>query len=91
MITQLHQNQLLLDTYDAAHFLGLKHPGTLNNWRVMKKGPPFVRIGSNIRYLQEDLSSWLKAQRVILPKDSNQKKSPDTNLTEHKTSGLGDD
>jgi predicted DNA-binding transcriptional regulator AlpA len=90
-MTVVQNGTALLDTYEAAHFLGLKNPGTLSNWRVMKKGPPFVRIGSNIRYLQEDLSSWLKAQRVLLPKDSIQKKSPDTNLTEHKTSGLGDD
>ena len=65
-MTAIHNSRPLLDTYEAAHFLGLKHPGTLSNWRVMKKGPPFLRVGRNVRYLQADLESWLTSRRVIL-------------------------
>ena len=54
----------LLDTFEAAKYLGLKHPGTLCNWRSRKAGPPFVRIGSNVRYFETDLTAWLNAQRV---------------------------
>ena len=55
----------VLDTYEAARYLGLKNPGTLCNWRTDKKGPPFVRIGGNVRYLKTDLNAWLDDQRVI--------------------------
>jgi hypothetical protein len=55
---------VLLDSYEAAQFLGLRHPGTLCNWRSNKKGPPFVRIGGKIRYIAEDLRSWIEEHRV---------------------------
>jgi hypothetical protein len=55
----------LLNSYEAAHVLGLKHPGTLSNWRRMKKGPAYIRVGGNIRYAVTDLQSWLLTQRVV--------------------------
>ena len=63
-MTVVQNGTALLDTYEAAHFLGLKNPGTLSNWRVIKKGPPFLRVGRNIRYLLSDLQQWLTEQRV---------------------------
>ena len=55
---------VLLDSYEAARYLGLRHPGTLCNWRSNKKGPPFVRIGGKIRYIAEDLRCWIEEHRV---------------------------
>ena len=53
----------LIDTVKAAEYLGVNE-ATLRNWRSMKKGPPFVRLGdtkkSAIRYSLEDLDLWLK-------------------------------
>lgn len=66
-MTEVQNSTPLLDTYETAHYLGLKNPGTLCNWRTMKKGPPFVRIGSNIRYRQSDLEHWLSQRRVAFP------------------------
>ena len=42
---------------------------TLQGWRVepktapfVKKGPPFVKVGRMIRYVEDDLIKWQKAQ-----------------------------
>ena len=32
---------------------------TLFNWRLSRKGPPHVRIGSRIRYRVEDVKAWI--------------------------------
>lgn len=44
---------------------------TLQGWRVepkspseAKKGPPFVKVGRMIRYVEDDLIKWQKAQAV---------------------------
>ncbi len=51
---------LLLTTREAARFFGLK-PGTLERWRCFGDGPKFVKVGGHaVRYLREDLESFLK-------------------------------
>lgn len=52
-----------LPTNEAAHYIGLSN-GTLKKWRVTGDGPPYVRIGSRIVYLVEDLDTWLYAHRI---------------------------
>lgn len=37
------------------------HPRTLANWRVLGKGPRYVRAGSRALYRQSDLDAWLDA------------------------------
>jgi hypothetical protein len=37
--------------------------GTLANWRWRKYGPPFLRIGRRIEYLDHDVEAWEVAQR----------------------------
>jgi hypothetical protein len=32
---------------------------SLRRWRLLRKGPIFVKIGSLVRYRPEDLDSWL--------------------------------
>lgn len=34
----------------------------LRKWRLLGKGPRFVKVGNRVRYAQEDLASWLVAQ-----------------------------
>ena len=54
----------LLDTREAAAFLGLSAT-SLEHWRGLRKGPPFVRVGPRaIRYAQTDLEAWLAGQAV---------------------------
>ena len=39
-------------------------PQTLARWRMLKEGPPFTRIGRNIRYRRTLLDAWLDKQTV---------------------------
>ena len=41
--------------------------GSLRRWRLLKRGPVFIKINSLVRYRPEDLDSWLAA----LPKGGN--------------------
>lgn len=34
---------------------------TLRRWRLEKRGPMFVKVGSLVRYRPEDLDSWVTA------------------------------
>lgn len=36
----------------------------LRKWRVMKKGPQFLKIGSLVRYRQADIDQWLASLPV---------------------------
>lgn len=52
-----------LPTAEAALYIGFAR-GTLKNWRVAGVGPPYVRIGSKIVYMVEDLDDFLRAHRI---------------------------
>jgi len=54
----------LLTTEEAAEFLGVS-AGTLAVWRCLARYRlPFVKIGRNVRYDQDDLQSWLVSRKV---------------------------
>ena len=54
----------LLPAKDAAAILGGGvSEGTLANWRCARKGPPYVKIGTLIRYDPDDLARWIAANR----------------------------
>lgn len=54
----------LLNTRQASEVLGLS-PSSLEHWRTLKKGPPFVRVGTRcIRYRVDDLDAWLNEQLI---------------------------
>lgn len=50
----------LMSAQDAAAYLQLQ-VRTLANWRVLGKGPRFVRSGSRVFYRQSALDDWLEA------------------------------
>ena len=33
--------------------------GSLRRWRLTKRGPAFLKVGSLVRYAAEDLEAWL--------------------------------
>jgi len=39
--------------------------GTLRNWRYLKRGPPFVRMGRAVLYPLADLLKWEESQKVV--------------------------
>jgi len=51
----------LLDERQAAQTLNLS-PKTLQKWRVVGGGPPFVKLNAAVRYRPEDLQAWLDAR-----------------------------
>lgn len=38
-------------------------PRTLERWRWLRKGPPYMRIGGAVRYQIEDVEAFEAAQR----------------------------
>jgi hypothetical protein len=38
--------------------------GTLRNWRWLKRGPPFVRLGRRVMYQVSDVIAWEKLNTV---------------------------
>jgi hypothetical protein len=53
--------------------IGVTEKG-LYAWRRTRRGPPFLRIGRMIRYTEDDVCSWLDAQReeTLPPRASRQ-------------------
>jgi hypothetical protein len=47
----------------AAQKLGLKNPGTLDNWRTQGRGPEYLKIGSSVRYTDEAIEAFLEQAR----------------------------
>lgn len=39
--------------------------GTLRNWRAMRVGPPFVKIGKAVLYPIQELNEWDKKNLVM--------------------------
>ena len=35
-------------------------PETLREWRRLKQGPDFVRVGKGVMYRESDIKDWLK-------------------------------
>ncbi len=57
------QIQSLLNTYEAANFLGLS-PRTLEALRLRGGGPPFIRVTVKaVRYKPADLDAWIESRR----------------------------
>jgi hypothetical protein len=51
-----------LSQSSAAEQLGVTE-ATLANWRWRKYGPPFLKVGRRIEYVQRDIDEWRDAQR----------------------------
>ncbi len=55
-------DQRFLTTQQAAEFLGLR-PNTMERWRLVGRGPEFVRLGRAIRYDKQTLEEFAAAGR----------------------------
>lgn len=56
-------NQNLIRDKEVADMLGLSLT-TLQHWRLEKKGPPYIRLGVNIRYSKKDVEAYIRARLV---------------------------
>jgi hypothetical protein len=48
----------------AERYCGAVTVGTLRNWRALRVGPPFVKIGKAVLYPMEELDAWDKKNLV---------------------------
>lgn len=48
----------------AERYRGGVSVGTLRNWRAMKIGPSFVKIGKAVLYPLDELEAWDEGNRV---------------------------
>jgi hypothetical protein len=39
--------------------------GTLRNWRALKIGPPYIKIGKAVLYPVEELDAWDRKNLVV--------------------------
>jgi hypothetical protein len=58
----------LFDEREAAERLNLR-AWTLQNWRHLRKGPPYLKIGGRVKYRESDLNAFIK-KRLIDPESS---------------------
>jgi hypothetical protein len=53
-----------LDQIAAAAHMGIAVK-TLENWRILKAGPPYYKIGNRVLYDSAELDAWLAERRVV--------------------------
>ena len=51
----------LLDEHGIAEALGVS-VATVRRWRLLKRGPKFLKVGASVRYSAEDLRAWLASR-----------------------------
>jgi len=61
--TSEKQQQRLLTPRDVATFVGVPEP-TLAQWRYLRTGPAFIKVGKHVRYRATDVEAWLSAHTV---------------------------
>jgi hypothetical protein len=44
---------------------------TLRNWRHLRKGPPYVKLGRIVRYRDGDLTAFIEKHRVNPGKEAD--------------------
>lgn len=58
----------LLDEGQASRYLRMSRR-TLQGWRLKGGGPPFVRLGRNIRYRRSDLATFIRERLRLSTSD----------------------
>ncbi len=53
-----------LSEVEAAEYLGPVQVRTLQDWRVRRVGPAYVKLGKRVAYDVADLDAFVAAQRV---------------------------
>ena len=57
------ENVNSLNDIKAADYLGIA-PQTLRNWRHLKKGPSYVKLGRRVLYRLEDLKAFMESHTI---------------------------
>jgi predicted DNA-binding transcriptional regulator AlpA len=51
----------LLNEYQIAEMLNVS-TGTICRWRLLHRGPKFLKLGNLVRYREADVLSWLQTR-----------------------------
>ncbi|MCL4488882.1 MAG: helix-turn-helix domain-containing protein [Chloroflexi bacterium] len=51
----------LLSEHDVAAICGLSD-AAVRRWRLLKKGPRYIKVGSAVRYRLDDVQAWLETR-----------------------------
>ena len=51
----------LLNEHEVARITGLS-VASVRRWRLLRQGPKYIKIGSAVRYKQEDVAAWLDSR-----------------------------
>ncbi|MCC6486393.1 MAG: helix-turn-helix domain-containing protein [Candidatus Hydrogenedentes bacterium] len=51
----------LLNEHDVARITGLS-VASVRRWRLLRRGPKYLKIGAAVRYKPEDLSDWIESR-----------------------------
>ena len=57
-------DELLTDDEVVARYKGRITLGTLRNWRALKLGPPYVKVGKAVLYSRAALQAWDRRNTV---------------------------
>ena len=60
---QQNTQSVRLSERDAASFLGITQR-TLQDWRLNRRGPAYIKRGRRVAYDRDDLEQFLAANRV---------------------------
>ncbi len=63
--TVMTSNKFLTPEEVTERYRGGVSVGTLRNWRAMRVGPTFVKIGKAVLYPVSELDAWDEKNRVI--------------------------
>ena len=50
-----------LNEHDVARITGLS-VASVRRWRLLQRGPKYIKIGAAVRYKPEDVSAWLQSR-----------------------------
>ncbi len=59
-LTQDHSFRRLLGEKEVSEIIHISVP-TLRRWRHEKKGPKFIKLGSSVRYDQDEIRRYLES------------------------------
>jgi predicted DNA-binding transcriptional regulator AlpA len=56
-----HILEELLTEHDIARITGMS-VASVRRWRLLSRGPRFIKLGAAVRYRREDVADWLKSR-----------------------------
>jgi len=64
------EKPILVDEKAMAAQLGVQTK-TCQMWRLRGYGPPFIKVGRLVKYLESDIQAWIESQRRQSTSESN--------------------